>query len=180
MFDWIGNLIEWVVQIFPRIIVVRTTHRVVKFVRGKNVKLVEPGICWYWPILTEYVMIPVARQTVNLPTQRLVTSDGKRVVTSAVVVYTISDAVQAVGKSWDYDETIRDISMAEIASIITGWEYEQLLNGLGDEVRKDLTSSCRSALIKYGVRVNRCLLTDFCPASVIAHSHIGGIPMESE
>lgn len=173
MFDWIGELVEWMVQIVPRLLVVRTTHRAVKFSRGKNLKLVEPGLNWWWPLVTEVVLVPVARQTINLPTQRLVTKCGKRVVASAVVVYTISDAIQAVGKSWDYDETIRDISMANIAAIITGHDYKDLVEGLGSGMRAELTRACRGGLSKYGVRVQRCLLTDFCPATVIALSNSG-------
>ena len=149
----------------------RTTHRAVKFVRGKKLKLVEPGLNVWWPLVTEVTLIPVARQTINLPTQRLVTKDGKRVIASAVMVYTISDAIQAVGKSWDYDETIRDISMANIAAIITGHVYDDLVTKLGDDVRVSLTKACRGGLVKYGVRVERCLLTDFCPATVIALSN---------
>lgn len=173
MFDWIGEFVYWIAQIFPRLLIVRTTHRVVKFKRGKKLQLVEPGLTMWWPLVTEVVLVPVARQTINLPTQRLVTMDGKRVVASAVVVYTIGDAVEAVGKSWDYDETIRDISMANIAAIVTGHEYNTIVTGIGTDIRTELTRACRGGLMKYGVRVQRCLLTDFCPANVIALSNTG-------
>ena len=171
MFDWLSELFDWIVQVVPRLVIVRSTHRGVKFVRGKHLKLVEPGLCWYWPLVTEIVVLAVSRQTMNLPTQRLVTNDGKRIITSAVVVYVISDAIQAVGKSWDYDETVRDVSMASIASIVTSRKYPDLVEGLADVVRKDLTIACRQGLMKYGIRVQRCLLTDFCPANVIALSN---------
>ena len=171
MFDWIGDLIEWVLSIFPRLVIIRSTNRAVKFVRGKKLVLVEPGLMVYWPLVTEVIHLAVVRQTLNLPTQRLVTKDGKRVIASAVVVFAVSDAIQAVGLSWDWEDTIKDISMASVAAIITGAEYDDLVSSLSGKLRVDLTTECRVQLKKYGVRVQKCLLTDFCPASVIALSN---------
>ena len=171
MFDWLGDAIEWIGKFFPRLTVIRATHRGVKFVRGKKLKLVNAGLCVHWPLVTELDVLAVSRQTINLPTQRLVTKDGKRVITSAVVVYHIGDVMQAVGKSWDVDETINDVSMAAIAAIITRHEYEVLVKNLGSGLREQLTKACSTELRQYGIRVRKCLLTDFCPANVIALSN---------
>lgn len=179
LFSWIGDIVEWLLCFFPRLVIIRTTNRAVKFKCGKKLVLVEPGLMMYWPLVTEVLHIAVVRQTINLPTQRLVTKDGKRVVASAVVVFTISDPIQAVGLSWDWEETIRDISMASVAAIITGGEYDSLVSTLSRELRVDLTNECRLQLKKYGIRVQKCLLTDFCPANVIALSNSDSHVFES-
>ena len=171
MFNWLSELIEWVSLFVPRLVIIRTTHRAVKFVRGKKLVLVEPGLCVYWPLVTELVVLATARQPINLPTQRLTTRDGKRTICSAVVVYNIPDPVQAVGKNWDYEATIRDVSMCAVATIVTSTEYLTLVGTLSGELRTRLTDACRQELKKYGVRVQICMLTDFCQAHVIALSN---------
>lgn len=171
MFNWLSELIEWIALFFPRMVIIRTTHRAVKFVRGKKLVLVEPGLCVYWPLTTDLFPIPTVRQTLNLPTQRLVTRDGKRTICSAVVVFNITDPIQAVGRSWDYEETIRDISMCAVATILTDTPYEELVKGVGSGLRVHLTDACQRGLQKFGIRIQNCMLTDFCPANVIALSN---------
>ena len=84
MFEWLSEITSWLVQIVPRMTIIRVTHRGVKFLRGGKLKLVEPGLCWYWPLVTELDIIPVVRQPITTPTQRLVTRDGKRVIAAAL------------------------------------------------------------------------------------------------
>ncbi len=176
MFNWLGEFVEWISLFVPRLVIVRTTHRVVKFIRGKKLVLVEPGLCVYWPVVTEIVTIATARQPTNLPTQRLTTKDDRRVICSAVVVYNIPDPVQAVGKNWDYEATLRDVSMCAVATIVTSTDYDTLVKTLSGELRVRLTNACRQELQKYGVRVQNCMLTDFCRASVIALSNSDASP----
>lgn len=171
MLNWLSELIEWVSRWIPRLVIIRTTHRAVKFVRGKKLILVEPGLCVYWPLITDFHELAVARQTLNLPTQRLVTIDGKRIIASAVVVYNVKDPILAVGKSWDYEETIRDVSMCAVARTITASEYDDLVEDMSGMLGTQLTTACKQGLNKYGVTVQQCMLTDFCPANVIALSN---------
>ena len=86
-----------------------------------------PGLRVYWPLVTEVDVIPTARQTHNLPTQALTTSDGKKVVVSGVVVYRIKDIVATMARNWDVSDTLNDISMVAITKIITTHTFEYLL-----------------------------------------------------
>lgn len=168
IFSWFGDLIEWLAKFIPRLVIIRSTHLGIKYVRGKNLVSVKPGLCFYWPLVTEMETIAAVRQTLNLPAQRLVTKDGKRVLCSGVVVYSIFDIILAVGRSWDNDDTVRDISMGVIAGVVTSRNYDMLQHM--DVVQNMLTADAQRELRKYGVRVQRCMLIDFCPANVIALS----------
>ena len=61
--------------------------------------------------------------------------------------------------------------LAVVAEIITQHDYADLVRTLGGELRVELTNACATGLRPYGVRVRKCLLTDFCPANVIALSN---------
>ena len=81
-FAWLGEIMNWFGKWFPRLLIVRSTHAGVRFRHGKKPEALMPGLRVYWPLVTEVDIIPTARQTHNLPTQALMTSDGKKVVVS--------------------------------------------------------------------------------------------------
>ena len=52
-FTWLNNLMEWFGRWFPRLTLIRSTHRGVLFLPGGRVKELCPGLWWYWPITSE-------------------------------------------------------------------------------------------------------------------------------
>ena len=171
-FTWLGDIIQWIGKLIPHIYIVRVTHAGVKFRHGKTAIEITPGVGWYWPIVTEVDIIPVARQTHNLPTQALMTNDGKKVVVSGVVVYKIKDIVKTMARNWDVSDTINDITMVAITHVITKHNFAYIMEHICDDIQDKLTRETRSKLKQYGVQVFRTALTDFSTALVI--KNIGG------
>jgi regulator of protease activity HflC (stomatin/prohibitin superfamily) len=167
MLGWVSDLFETFGNLFPRLLHVQQTHRGVKFA-GAKAKELAPGLHWWWPLTTEVVEIPVARQTVNLPIQGLVTSDGKQVAISGVVVYSIRSAMDAIVKNYDHEETLGDVAMTAIAEVVLGNTYEQLMSHVRDgTLEKELSKRARSRLKRFGFQVDRCALTDITPCRSI-------------
>lgn len=173
-FAWIGWLMEWFARWIPRIVIVRSTHAGVRFKHGSKPSPLLPGLRVYWPLVTEIEVIPTARQTHNLPTQALLTSDGKKVVVSGVVVYAINDVVATIARNWDVSDTLNDISMVAITKIVTTHTLEYLLQHLTDEVQDKLTHETRRRLRRYGVSVYWTALTDFSECFVVKNITSGG------
>lgn len=176
-FAWVGRLVEWFAAFVPRWKVIRSTHGGVKFRRGGQTIEVKPGICWYWPAFTELEVIPVARQTHNLPTQSLTTKDGKRIVVGGVVVYSIKDVVKAIAESWDVSATINDITMTAITHVITKHDFAYLQDNIAEAVQLALTKETRKKLDVYGVRVYRTAITDFSQAVIIRNIGNGEVSL---
>lgn len=110
----------------------------------------------------------VARQTVNTRTQALVTKDDRQVAAGGVVVYSISDICQAIGKlNWMPDDTVKDISQAAIVQVITSMTYAEIKEGISETVEQALTVRTRKALRQYGIYVHRAALTDFSPCKTL-------------
>ena len=118
-FQWLNDLLYWVGSFFPRIKVVRSTHKGVRFKWGKNPILINPGICVYWPIVTNITLIPVVRQTTQLQPQVLTTADGKTVAVSAVFVYRISNPFLAITETDNIYGAADDIAQTALAEVIT-------------------------------------------------------------
>lgn len=166
-FSWLGEIIRWVGAFIPRLLIVRATERGVKWVHGKHVKAMQPGLHFYWPVVTEYTIRVVARQTLNMPAQTLITKDKKQVVVAGMVVYNVNDIVKAIGEqSWDVDNTVGDLTQAAIVGVVTNTNFDEL-SKLDDQIIDKLTDATRKKLKKFGVYIEKCFLTDFCTTQVI-------------
>lgn len=161
-FAWLGQLIEALGRFIPRLIIIRATHMGVRWRLGKNVSEMGPGMHVYWPLITECEVIVTARQTLNLPTQVLMTADRQQIVVGTVVVYRVKDVVEAIGeRNWDVECTVSDITQAAIVEVITRSNLNDLLTDVSGGIEKSLTKATRRRLRQYGVYVHRCAVTDF-------------------
>jgi regulator of protease activity HflC (stomatin/prohibitin superfamily) len=166
-FSWLADIVQAFGKLVPRLCIIRATHQGVKWRRGKDVRAMLPGLHWWWPLTTEVDTIVTARQTLNLPTQVLMTADRQQIVVGTLVVYRIKDVVEAIGKrNWDVECTVSDITQAAIVEVISRATLDDLLSDISAGVEKKLTSTCRRRLRRYGVEVNRCAVTDFSTCRV--------------
>lgn len=167
MLDWLAAIMDRIGSVFPRILLVKKTHRAVKF-SGSKAKELAPGLHMWWPIVSEVEEIPVARQTVNLPTQVLVTKNGKTMAIGGVVVYSIKSAIDAIVRNYDHDETLRDVAMTAITEVVVNHTFDELMSALrGGSLERELTKKARRRLKAFGFEVDRCALTDITPCRAI-------------
>jgi regulator of protease activity HflC (stomatin/prohibitin superfamily) len=181
-FGWIGELLAWIVHFFPHLGICRATHGGVKFVRGKKVKPIRPGLYWYWPAVTEVVLEPVCRRPVDIPAQSLTTNDDITTLVSVTLVVEISDPVKAFGKTWDIDELIMDVGAAAATEIVPEQSWANLRGKLRNGITEKLLKSARNLLRPYGVRVLKARFTDFAEHTVIRHegSGINAFPVSTD
>lgn len=186
---WIGQIFDFFFSLLPTIFVCRTTHEGVKFKAGDNVQVVrhDNGIFWptfsskypwmwlrkcglhfYWPIVTEYVLVPIKRQTTNLVAQYLCTRDNKTVGVSGILVYEVSDVEKLLTECFDYEDTIQDIALATIKTVVVQHDQQFILEH-SDDLDKELTKVLREQLRRFGIKTIRCTLSDFAPCRVLAH-----------
>ncbi len=167
MLEWLAAITDRVFSVFPRLLLVQQTHRAVKFT-GSKAKELGPGLHIWWPLISEVEEIPVARQTVNLDIQVLVTKDGKTLAVGGVVVYSIKSAIDAIVRNYDHDETLSDVSMTAITEVVVNHTFDELMAALrGGTLERELTKRARRRLKAFGFKVDRCALTDITPCRAI-------------
>lgn len=175
-FSWLGQIFEALLQFVPRRVIVRATEGGVKWSLWREPKEMRPGIRFYWPLITDVEVTVVARQSFNTPREPLQTADGVEVVAGGVVVYSINDIVQAIGKlNWSPEDTAQDIVQAVLASVITSHSHEYILSELSGKIENEITDKCRKQLRKYGVYVERAGL---CAFSSTRNWHHSGIEIQ--
>ena len=167
-FAWLSQLVETFYKFVPHILIVRATHHGVKWVRGKHIKPLNPGLHFWWPLTTEVEVIVTARQTLAIPDQVLATKDGKKVVVKTLVVYKIRDIVHAIGKvNWDVDTTINDLTQSAVVRVVATHTYDEIMKGIADDsMTTTLTHAVRKELRQFGVYVVRSKLVDFAECKV--------------
>ena len=170
---WLGRIYEALLELVPRRVIVRHTCGGVRWSMGRQPRELRPGLRIYWPLVSEIEIIVVARQTINTPTQSLMTKDGETVVAGGVIIYKISDVVKAIGcQNWSPEETANDIAQAALVEVISSHDFDWLLENISGEVEKELTRICQDQLRKFGVYVSRAALADFSTVRQINHSGI--------
>lgn len=164
---WFGDLIQALLKFFPRLVLIRETHRGVKFRRNGEAVLMEPGLRVWWPLVADVEIVAVARQSIDLPTQTLTSKDGVPVAVSAVVIYEIRNPVKAYTSSWDFDDTVSDVARIAFRDYIIGHDMEILLENVskGDAA---LLKTIQSALRSYGVYVLQVGITDLVATRAVS------------
>ena len=171
-FGWIADLFQFFISFFPHLLIVQKTEGGVKFVRGKHVKVLEPGLRWWWPLVTTQEVVPVVRQVINLAPQTLMTQDGITVIASAVIIYRVEDVEAFLVENHDADEAIAEVAVASLRDAIVGETLADLQKNTRKKIDGRLTKQAVAALHSFGVRVEAVKLTSFAPAKTF--SIIGG------
>ena len=167
-FGWVGEIMAWVWDLIPRFLVCRTTHAGVAWVAGKHVRVIRPGLFWYWPPITESELIPVVRQTLDWPSQTLTTRDEVPVAISAIIQYEVVDVRLALTSQYDLDDTLQDMCKAAVRDFVSAHDFNQiLLSGDGMKVPDNrLFREVEANLGPYGVKVLRVEITDYAKTRV--------------
>jgi regulator of protease activity HflC (stomatin/prohibitin superfamily) len=165
---WLGAIVEWLGQFFPRWKVVPTTEGWVKFVKGTRVVSGGAGIVWYWPATTVFMFHPTTRQAIDLRGQTVTTADGVPLLVGGLITYQIFDIEKALAHTWQPDETIRDTALTAVQHVIKTRTYAEVnaQDKTGD-LQRALRKEARRVLETYGVRVIKLSITDLARTRVV-------------
>ena len=109
-FAWLNDLMRWIARWVPRIVLIPATHRGVLFGRAGRVLELEPGLCWYWPIVSELHKICTVERTMLNSAQLI--GDGRLV--AVVVNWRVRHAAQAVTTWRNLESRIDNESRAAV------------------------------------------------------------------
>lgn len=166
--DWIGQIADWIGRFIPRWEIVDTTQGAVKFVKGARVVALGPGIHWFWPITTTFVKHPTARQATDLRAQTLCTTDDRSIVVGGMVVYEITDIEAILARTYEPDDTIKDVALSAIHDVCCQKSWGELRAAQrAGELDKELRREVARELNRFGVKVLKTTLTDLALCRVL-------------
>lgn len=157
---WIGQLAEFLGAWFPRLLVVQSSHRAVKYKNGHTPVLLEPGRHVYWPIMSPIESCAVVPQVDDMPTQLLETSDAVAVAVGAVAEFEVTDPVAFLAKTQNGFAVVRMMVAACVRDVVIATAYDDVTADAA-ALNRRLTREARRALRPYGVLIRRVRLTDY-------------------
>ena len=164
-FSWISELVNWVANWIPRLLVINANQFVVAFVRGKHVRVFKPGLRIYWPLVTSVWFVPKSTQIVTTTNQILDTVDGNTVVCSAQVTFRVTDPVKYVVDVVEPEEALIEAVLSTIRSLLISWEYRDMLVRKAD-FNEELTAAVQQRLHEFGVDVKEAAICDLAKTKV--------------
>lgn len=158
MFDkLIDFLIGFIDKALP-IVIVNEYDGGVLLRGGKFVKVLTGG-AWYFkiPFWDEPITTTVVTTTMALPEQSLTTKDGKQVVVSCIVKYSVGDVKILLLETFDANDAISDTTQGIIKQVITESNYKEITN----DIDKEITTKARREAKRWGVDIDKVTLTNF-------------------
>ena len=159
--NWLTNLINRILAIFPRIVIIAPDEAGVRctphLIRGIRITDLVPGWWFYWPVFQQFVAIKVKTQVVDLRPQSVWTADGRELVISGSIKYRVDSAAKAILDVFDYDENICTLALGIIFDFVNGQTLDELNTiQLRDEILKGLREASRG----WGLKMEQVYLTD--------------------
>ena len=171
LFGWVAYLWAFVVGWFPHLASVNANEGGVKFTRGKFVRELKPGLHWYVPHLTEEpTVISVARDSDDYPSQKLTTTDGRRIAISMTLVFKIVNPLKAIVVGGDNLEGIRnDTAGAALTKAVGARSWEELQAAImSGELQTEVLSQIQDELADYGVSALGVRIKDLTETLVVS------------
>lgn len=179
-FEWIGWVAERVGQFIPRWQVIDTRHGAVKWTTVRlrdllhgtwdpsaKVNVLGPGFVIWWPLFSEVEVYPTEYQTMPLTAQDIITTDKRVVTARGVMAYEIEDLERILARTWDPEDTVRDIAASSFHDVICHQSFEQLCAGQGRTLDTKLKNEAQKDLADRGVKVHKFTLTSLAPSRVL-------------
>ncbi len=146
---------------------------------GRYSKILRQGLYLYVPFLDDIVAEDVKERVMDLQNISVPTSekgDESRVMSvSCAIRYEIQDFYKAHTKVHDYENTLQDYTIAELAKHIRGWNYESwkmadVIKNIETDVLKALR---KTATRRWGIKIHDFYITDHISSDVKRLLHEG-------
>jgi regulator of protease activity HflC (stomatin/prohibitin superfamily) len=180
-FGWIGEIFQTLLRLVPWLVIVPATHAGVAFVHGHRIKKWEPGLHWYWPVVTSYKLMMTVRQTQKIQSKVIMSSDHKTIIVGALVTYYVDDIVAALAHIADLASDVIERSQGAILNEISKHTLHEIQSDRAAFNAK-LNVVAGAALNGYGVQILQIQLTELAPTRSLAfngHAAIGNYALWS-
>ena len=165
--DFLRGITAW----FPRPYLVNVTERAVRFRRGEQPVLAEPGFHWYTPLFSDVETFSVLKDASEFEPVVLPTRDGKSTAVGFVIVWHIEpgDVIKAATTTGDLEAMVGEIGESLLPPIVADHSFDEFLARLrGDRGMKTidakLTDDANALLTQYGVTVDSARINFISPA----------------
>jgi regulator of protease activity HflC (stomatin/prohibitin superfamily) len=156
-------LLVVVVAVWQAVEIVDATEKKALTVFGEYRKLLEPGINFIPPFVSQTHAFDMRTQTLDVPRQEAITRDNSPVTADAVVYIKVMDARKAYLEVEDYKTAVSNLAQTTLRAVLGDMELDDTLNKrqeINARIRKELDEPTD----EWGIRVESVEVREVNPS----------------
>lgn len=172
LFGWVGNLVDWTLSWFPRMIVLPSDEVAVKQVAGNAPVRLDPGIHWIIPAITDVTGVHTSTCVMGIRSLALETQDGIALQVGGVLVYRVIDPVAYITKNYEAEDSLHEVAMAGFREAVQCSTWEELTDENETTFDQILPARVSDAVSRFGIEVLSVQPTDLVRLDTV-NRHFG-------
>jgi regulator of protease activity HflC (stomatin/prohibitin superfamily) len=145
------------------VVIVQAYEKKALTVLGEYRRLLEPGISFVWPFVSNTYTFDMRTQTLDVPRQEAITRDNSPVTADAVVYIKVMDAKKAFLEVDNYERAVSNLAQTTLRAVLGDMELDDTLNKrqeINSRIRKELDEPTD----EWGVRVESVEVREVNPS----------------
>ncbi|MFU8869152.1 SPFH domain-containing protein [Natronococcus sp.] len=130
---------------------------------GEYRKLLEPGINWVPPFVSNTYRFDMRTQTLDVPRQEAITRDNSPVTADAVVYIKVMDAKKAFLEVDDYKKAVSNLAQTTLRAVLGDMELDDTLNKR-QEINAKIRQELDEPTDEWGIRVESVEVREVNPS----------------
>lgn len=161
----IGILILFlaIVTVWQMVEIVDATEKRALTVFGEYRRLLEPGIHFIPPFVSNTHIFDMRTQTIDVPRQEAITRDNSPVTADAVVYIRVMDAKKAYLEVDDYKKAVSNLAQTTLRAVLGDMELDDTLNKR-QEINAKIREELDEPTDEWGIRVESVEVREVNPS----------------
>lgn len=152
---WLGTFFDVIISLFPHLLVIEQGECYIKHKRGKHPVILNPGLHWYWPIISNAEAVDLKWRVIETTAQALTTADGVAWQGGAFVRLQVVKPLVWALENEDPEADIAVEAAGACAQIIERHSAEDLHSLTYERKAQIMTEVMRKLAPSYGCRIKR-------------------------
>jgi regulator of protease activity HflC (stomatin/prohibitin superfamily) len=150
-------------------------ERAVVYTLGRSSPVKGPGLIVIIPLIQKMVRVDTRVQTMNVPSQDVISRDNISVKVNAVVYYRVIDADRCINQVMDFNRATSELSQTTLRAVLGKHELDDMLTER-DKLSSDIRNIIDEKTAHWGIKVDSVELKNID----IAESMIQAIGRQAE
>lgn len=144
-------------------------ERAVVYTLGRSSPVKGPGLIIIIPLIQRMVRVDMRVQTMNVPSQDVISRDNISVKVNAVVYFRVMDADRAINQVTDFNRATSELSQTTLRAVLGKHELDEMLSER-DKLSVDIRNMLDEKTEHWGIKVDSVELKNIDIAESMIHA----------